>query len=105
MRVYTILAAAVLFSGALAAGAEPAPQKAELAFPVVGKPGAAATAPSVKCTAAFGPVTPVAAVAFSPDAKSLSAAASWATWSAPSPSCPTASHWPSAGERPMGTGP
>jgi len=74
MRAYTVPAVAVLLVGTLAAGAEPAPQKAELAFSVVGKPDAAPNARSVKCTAAFGPVAPIAALAFSPDGKSLAVA-------------------------------
>lgn len=74
MKVCTILAATLLCVGMPVAGAEPAPQKAKLVFSVVGKPGASATAPSVKCTAAVGPITPIAAVAFSPDGKSLAVA-------------------------------
>ncbi|OHB65904.1 MAG: hypothetical protein A2V70_10660 [Planctomycetes bacterium RBG_13_63_9] len=45
------------------------PQKQSLTIPIVTPPGR-----SVQCVAAFGPVTPISALAFGPDAKTLALA-------------------------------
>jgi len=65
-----VFAACLGFSAPV--GAEgPAPQKQPLAFPILAAPPGNPKAPALDCVVPFGPAVPTAALAFSPDGKTL----------------------------------
>jgi WD40 repeat protein len=56
-------------------GAQPVPQKQQLAFPILIAPPGNAKAPALDCVVPFGPIAPLSALAFSPDGKTLAVGA------------------------------